>query len=109
MNADAKHTEVINNENDQQYEVHMGDQVAVLKYNRAGKHITYIHTGVPQAMEGHGIASKLAHTALEDARTAHSHTSVPVCCIVYPRTHRVSPIAEPGGANAHNARVRSVP
>ena len=88
MNADAKHTEVINNENDQQYEVHMGDQVAVLKYNRAGKHITYIHTGVPQAMEGHGIASKLAHTALEDARKEQL-TVTPQCPFVasYIREH----------------------
>lgn len=49
----------------------MGEQVAVLKYKRAGKHITYIHTGVPSAMEGHGIGSTLAHTALEDAQREH--------------------------------------
>ena len=88
MNADSKDTEVINNENAQQYEVHMGEQVAVLKYNRAGKHITYIHTGVPHAMEGHGIASKLAHTALEDARREHLMVS-PQCPFVasYIREH----------------------
>ena len=87
MNADYEHTTVTNNENDQQYEVHMGDQVAVLKYN-AGKHITYIHTGVPSAMEGHGIASKLAHTALEDAREEQLTVS-PDCPFVasYIREH----------------------
>ncbi len=88
MNVDAKRTEVINNENDQQYEVHMGDQLAVLKYHRAGKHITYIHTGVPSAMEGHGIASKLTHTALEDARREHLSVT-PQCPFVasYIREH----------------------
>ena len=88
MNANSRNIEVINNENAQQYEVHMGEQVAVLKYNRAGKHITYIHTGVPPEMEGHGIASKLAHTALEDARKEHLSVT-PQCPFVasYIREH----------------------
>ncbi len=88
MNADSKHIEVTNNENAQQYEVHMGDQLAVLEYKRKGNHITYIHTGVPPAMEGHGIASKLAHTALEDARKEHLTVS-PQCPFVasYIREH----------------------
>ena len=88
MNADSNQPEVVNNENAQQYEVHMGDQVAVLKYNRAGKHITYIHTGVPPAMEGHGIASQLAHTALEDAQREHLSVT-PQCPFVasYIREH----------------------
>jgi len=88
MNADSTDTKVINNENAQQYEVHVGDQVAVLKYKLASKHITYIHTGVPPEMEGHGIASKLAHTALEDARNEQLTVS-PECPFVasYIREH----------------------
>ena len=88
MNADHEHTNVTNNENAQQYEVHMGDQIAVLEYSRAGKHITYIHTGVPPAMEGHGIASQLAHTALEDAQREHLSVT-PQCPFVasYIREH----------------------
>ena len=88
MNAGNEHIDVTNNENAQQYEVHMGDQIAVLKYNRAGKHITYIHTGVPPAMEGHGIASRLARTALEDARKEHLSVT-PQCPFVasYIREH----------------------
>ncbi len=68
MNADYKHAEVRNNEGEQRYEVSIDDQLAVLEYERKGNHITYIHTGVPSALEGHGVASMLAHTALEDAR-----------------------------------------
>lgn len=88
MNEDYNHTEVINNESKQRYEVHMDNQVAVLEYKRAGNHITYIHTGVPPAMEGHGVASRLAHTALEDARKEHNTVS-PQCPFVaaYIREH----------------------
>ncbi len=88
MNANDEHTKVTNNENEQRYEVHMGDQLAVLEYERKGKHITYIHTGVPPAMAGHGIASQLAHTALEDARKEQL-TVTPQCPFVasYIREH----------------------
>ncbi len=88
MNADHKQVKVTNNENEQRYEVHMGDQLAVLEYKRKGNHITYIHTGVPPAMEGHGIASQLAHTALEDARKEQL-TITPQCPFVasYIREH----------------------
>lgn len=88
MSADSEHTDVTNNENEQHYEVHVGDQLAVLEYERQGTHITYIHTGVPPALEGHGIASELAHTALEDARKEHLTVS-PQCPFVasYIREH----------------------
>ncbi len=89
MNADYEYVNVTNNESDQQYEAQMGDELAILEYERNGNTITYIHTGVPHAMEGHGIASKLAHTALEDARKEHLSV-VPQCPFVasYIREHR---------------------
>lgn len=66
----------------------MGDQLAVLEYKRERNHITYIHTGVPSEIEGHGIASQLAHTALEDARKEQLTVS-PQCPFVasYIREH----------------------
>jgi predicted GNAT family acetyltransferase len=36
-----------------------------------GDRIVFIHTVVPEALEGHGIAGKMAHFALEDARARH--------------------------------------
>ena len=80
---------VINNEEAHRYEFQRGDQVAVLTYNRSGQQIIFIHTGVPPALEGHGIAGKLAHTALEDART-QKLTVVPQCPFVasYIRRHQ---------------------
>jgi predicted GNAT family acetyltransferase len=79
---------VINNEAAHRYEFQSGDQVAVLTYKRSGQHIIFIHTGVPPALEGHGVAGKLAHTALEDART-QGLTVVPQCPFVasYIRRH----------------------
>lgn len=81
MNVDYKHVEVRNNEAEQQYEVRIGNQLAVLEYERQGNQIIYLHTGVPPAMEGHGIANKLAHVALEDARTLNL-TVIPICPFV---------------------------
>lgn len=46
----------------------VGGQVAVLEYARGADRITLIHTGVPEALEGHGIAGRLAKTALDEAR-----------------------------------------
>ncbi len=50
--------------------------------------IVFTHTEVPEALEGHGIAAKLAHTALEHAR-AQRLTVVPLCPFVasYIRRH----------------------
>ncbi len=88
MTTDYEHINVTNNTKDQQYEVNIDDLLAILEYKRKGNHITYIHTGVPPALEGHGIASKLAHTALEDARKEHLTVS-PQCPFVasYIREH----------------------
>ncbi len=65
--ADAQ-VVVKNNEAANRYEVELEGQTAVLIYIREGKQIIFLHTGVPPALEGHGIANKLAQTALDDAR-----------------------------------------
>ncbi|GHO88470.1 GNAT family N-acetyltransferase [Dictyobacter formicarum] len=73
--------EVINNTAEHRYEIHLNDQVAILTYQREGQHIVYQHTGVPPALEHHGLGSILAHAALEDARAAHLSV-VPSCPFV---------------------------
>ena len=89
MSIDFEHAEVTNNEAEQRYEIHLDNQIAVLEYEREGNQIVFIHTGVPHALERHGLANKLAHTALEDARAAKL-TVVPLCPFVaeYIREHR---------------------
>jgi uncharacterized protein len=88
MSTDFEHIEVKNNEDEQQYEVELEGHTATLAYEREGNTITFLHTEVPPELEGHGIASKLAHTALEDAR-AQGLTVVPLCPFVasYIRRH----------------------
>ena len=54
-----------------------------------GNHIIFLHTGVPEALAGHGIANKLASFALEEARS-QKLTVVPLCPFVasYIRHHQ---------------------
>lgn len=78
MYQDYEHSEVKDNAHEQRYEVRVGHEVAELTYKRETGRITFLHTGVPAAMEGHGIGSKLARTALEEARAARLKV-VPLC------------------------------
>ena len=89
MSADYEHVEVTNNAAKRRYEIHVDHHIAVLEYERAGQQIAFVHAGVPPALEGHGLASKLARTALDDARAAH--LSVLAACpfvATYVRRHR---------------------
>jgi len=81
MSTPEDQVEVKNNQAEQQYEIRSGRDIAVLVYERNGDSIAYLHTGVPESMEGHGIASKLAHVALEEAHEQHL-TVVPYCPFV---------------------------
>jgi predicted GNAT family acetyltransferase len=88
MSTDSEHNEVINNEDEQQYEVKLEGHTAMLVYEREGNTILLLHTEVPPTLEGHGIASKLARTALDNART-NGFNVVPLCPFVasYIRRH----------------------
>ena len=59
---------VTNNINQQQFEVHAEGELAVLQYRFHDKLLWLMHTEVPAKLEGHGIASLLAHDALEWAK-----------------------------------------
>jgi uncharacterized protein len=69
---------VLNDEGAKRFEARVGGETAYLSYERRGDRIVYDHTKVPPALEGHGLAAKLARTALEYAR-AHGLKVVPVC------------------------------
>jgi predicted GNAT family acetyltransferase len=87
INLDA--LSVTNNAAAHRYEIAVDDQIAVLTYRLSGERITLIHTGVPEALEGHGIAGKLARFALDDAR-ARGLAVIPRCPYVvqYIKRHR---------------------
>jgi predicted GNAT family acetyltransferase len=56
---------VINNKEQQRFEVHEEGETAYLEYRFYKKDIALMHTFVPERIEGRGIASALAHYALE--------------------------------------------
>ncbi|WP_341834634.1 GNAT family N-acetyltransferase [Chitinophaga pollutisoli] len=58
----AQHT-VINNEANLQLEVWLDGEVATLTYRYYKKDIAFMHTTVPAAMEGKGVATALAKEA----------------------------------------------
>ena len=62
--------------------VHAPEGTAELRYSeRKPNRLVLIHTEVPAVMGGRGIASRLAHDALEYAR-AHNAKVVPLCPFV---------------------------
>ena len=88
MNVDLDNVIVENNEAAQRFEAKVDTYLALMYYRRAGEAIVFTHTEVPEALEGHGIANKLAKTALEQAR-AERLAVVPLCPFVasYIRRH----------------------
>ena len=87
-NNTNENIEVINNRAQNRYEVKVGNEVAVIIYEPGENSITFLHTEVPPALEGQGLASKLAKFALEDARAQHLSVT-PLCPFVasYIRRH----------------------
>ncbi len=88
---------VVNNEAAQRYEAEVDGARSLIQYERKGDRIVFLHTEVPEALEGRGIASALARAALEDAR-ARNLTVVPLCPFVsgYIRRHpEYLPLVEP--------------
>ena len=72
----------------EQFRVGAGDDVAVLQYRRDPHAITFLHTEVPEAFRGQGIAQKLAHAGLEYAKQQGVNI-IPLCPFVnaYIRKH----------------------
>ena len=79
---------VIDNAAESRYELRTPAGLALIAYRRDGRSIDLLHTEVPEAMEGQGIAGRLARFALEDARSAGLRV-IPSCPYVgsYLRRH----------------------
>ncbi len=60
------------------FELERDGHVAYLEYSLGGGVLELSHTEVPEELRGHGMASLLAHTALEYAR--ENHLKVDVIC-----------------------------
>src|SRR5215467_10927420 len=70
MDVNLDEVVVRDNAQSSRYEARVGDYLAVITYERTPGQITFIHTQVPQVLSGHGIAEKMAHSVLEEARAA---------------------------------------
>ena len=59
---------VVDNPHAQRFEVHLDGETAVLEYRLRDGALWLIHTEVPHAIEGHGVAAALTRFALDSAR-----------------------------------------
>lgn len=71
-------TEIRDNAELKRYELPVGDQVAVVTYNLSEPNLMITETLVPEALEGQGIASRLAKHVLADAKE-RGLLILPVC------------------------------
>ncbi len=72
---------VIHNAAQHRFEFEKDGALAVLEYTLDDGEIVFTHTGVPEALGGQGIGSRLARAGLEHAR-AQALTVVPMCSFV---------------------------
>ena len=73
--------EVVNNTRNKEFEIHLDGEIASLVYRFRNKTMYMMHTKVPEAHKGKGVASRLAKTALEYARD-HGHKIGVMCPFV---------------------------
>ncbi len=59
---------IINNEKLMHFEIHGDDAIAFLEYRFYKNDIAFMHTEVPESMEGKGVASALAEYAFKFAQ-----------------------------------------
>lgn len=80
---------VEHDERAQQFRLRQDGHLALIQYARSGDRILFVHTEVPKAIEGHGIAGTLARAALDYARD-HALAVVASCPFVasYVRRHK---------------------
>lgn len=72
---------VVHNRSEQEYVLEAEGERAVAAYQREGDRIVFTHTGVPPALEGRGIGSRLVRGALDDVRDRELKV-VPQCPFV---------------------------
>jgi predicted GNAT family acetyltransferase len=97
MTTDIDRLVVENDDKAQQFRLNIDGQVALIQYALSNGTILFTHTEVPPALEGKGLAARLAKTALEYARD-HKLAVVPRCQYVasYIRKHpEFAPLVKP--------------
>ncbi len=67
MEINVDELEIKNNPEHNRFEMVIGDKMAEVAYQIAGKNIIFTHTEVPPEFEGMGVGSKLARHVLDYA------------------------------------------
>jgi predicted GNAT family acetyltransferase len=70
--------QVTDNPQASRLELRAGDELAELVYRRRGSRLVLVHTGVPEALAGHGVGGQLVAAAVARA-AAEGLTVVPLC------------------------------
>lgn len=70
--------DIRDNVDSHRYELHLNGQTAVVTYNLSDRNLMITETLVPKALEGQGIASRLARHVIDDARS-RDLLILPVC------------------------------
>lgn len=73
--------DVVHESEKKRFAVYTEGKTAVLKYRLAEDEVVFTHTGVPPALEGRGIGSRLVRAGLDWAR-AEGVRVVPMCSFV---------------------------
>jgi uncharacterized protein len=81
MNTEIKDLPLIQNKEEEQFEMHIDGEVALIAYQESGENYMLIHTEVPESMEGKGIASVLALKTLNFIE-AEGRKIIPMCPFV---------------------------
>lgn len=68
MSEEKVPVQVVNNPAASRFETRVDGHLGVLEYEMAPGTIIFLHTGVPDELEGHGVGSQLAKTGLDYAR-----------------------------------------
>ncbi len=86
--SERTHVEVVHNEAAQRFEATVEGQLSVANYRLDGGVMRMVHTEVPRAQEGRGIAAAMVKHAIEYARE-HQFKVAPMCSYVrtYMRRH----------------------
>lgn len=69
---------VTDNADASRFEVTIDGQAAELVYRRRANRLVLVHTGVPEALGGHGLGGRLVSAAVDRA-AAEGLTVVPLC------------------------------
>lgn len=81
MNLEIKDIPLVQNKEEEQFEMHIYDNVALVAYQERGDNYMLIHTEVPEALEGKGIASVLVTKTLNFIES-EGRKIIPMCSYV---------------------------